>query len=126
MRGCVRTLVVDDSPEMLEAITGFLKLHPSFAVIGAASSGEEAIRLARESEPDLVLMDTSMPGMSGLAATRALAALPHRPRIILCSLEVANGLLHAAQAAGCDGFCVKDRITTDLMPLLHGLFPHAR
>ncbi len=119
----VRTLIVDDSASMRRSLADFLALHDGLEVVGAAADGKEALKLAEELRPELVLLDESMPEMTGLAVSRRLAALPEPPAVILCSLEAGNGIVHAAHDAGAAGLCVKDRITTDLLPLLSGLFP---
>ncbi len=63
--GVVRVLLVDDQAAFLRAMTGVVQETPGFEVVGAATSGEESVRLARALLPDLVLMDVNLPGIDG-------------------------------------------------------------
>src|SRR5689334_25418075 len=64
-----RVLAIDDSPEFLSSLQSFFETTPDFCLVGAARSGSEALALAQELRPDLVLMDLQMAGMNGLEAT---------------------------------------------------------
>ena len=77
----VRVLVVDDQDAYRRAMTAVVEETPGFVVVGSASSGEESLVVAGELEPDLVLMDVNLPGMSGVDAT---ALLPE-PVVVLLS-----------------------------------------
>ncbi len=102
-----RILVVEDNAVNLELVTDLLEAH-GFA-IAQATTAEEGLRLARELAPDLVLMDLSLPGMDGLAATRALKTNPatcHLP-VIALTAHAMRGDEAAALKAGCDGYLSK-------------------
>jgi DNA-binding NarL/FixJ family response regulator len=71
-RGRVCVLVVDDDPNFVEATTGVLGADKRLEVVGAAFSGEEAVRQARLLEPDVVAMDIVMPGLDGIEVTRLI------------------------------------------------------
>ena len=68
----IKVLVVDDHRLVREGLTSLLRIHPEIEVAGEASDGDEAVAKARALEPDVVLMDISMPGMNGITATRLL------------------------------------------------------
>lgn len=68
----LRILIVDDVPQVLDDLGILLELDPAFEIVGKARSGQEAIRLTQSLEPDLILMDLEMPGMSGYEAARAI------------------------------------------------------
>lgn len=70
--GKVRTLIVDDHSVVRQGLHMFLALDPEIEIVGEAASGEEAIKLARDLRPDVVLMDLLMPGMGGEAAIRMI------------------------------------------------------
>jgi DNA-binding NarL/FixJ family response regulator len=98
-----RTLVVDDHPLTRAALVGLLEQH-DFAVVGEAGDGEEAIGRARELQPDLVLLDLSMPGLGGLEALpRLRAAAPDCEVVVLTASGTEENLL-AAIRAGAAGY----------------------
>ncbi|HWQ32524.1 MAG TPA: response regulator transcription factor [Blastocatellia bacterium] len=120
----LRTLLVDDNSCFLKALTGMLLLEPRLAVIGYALSGEEAVRRTLALNPDLVLMDISMPGLNGLDATRIIKAQPQSPRIIIVTLSNDELLATAARYANADGFISKTEVSTELLPLIWQICPH--
>jgi two-component system invasion response regulator UvrY len=82
----VRVLLVDDHALMREGLVSLLE-REGFDIVGAAASGEEGLRLARERRPDVVLMDVSMPGMDGFAATAALLRDVPESRVVALSIR---------------------------------------
>jgi len=78
----LRVLLVDDEPLAIERLQLLLARMEGVELAGTAADGEAALRLAQATEPDLVLMDISMPGMDGMDAARALAGLPRPPRVV--------------------------------------------
>lgn len=100
-------LVIEDNAANLELVTDVLEAN-QFRVTQACTA-EEGVRLAREVQPDLILMDLSLPGMDGLAATRALkadVATSHVPVVALTAHAMRGDATMALQA-GCDGYLVK-------------------
>ena len=75
----VRTLVVDDSPELLEVFCALLALHPGIEIVGTARDGVEALQAWADLEPELVLMDVTMPNMDRITAAMLLAEMPEPP-----------------------------------------------
>ncbi|HZT46275.1 MAG TPA: response regulator transcription factor [Gaiellaceae bacterium] len=101
-----RTLVVDDHPLTRAALVGLLDQH-GFSVVAEAGDGEEAIDRARELQPDIVLLDLSMPGLSGLEALpRVRAAAPDCEVVVLTASGTEENLL-AAIRAGAAGYLLK-------------------
>ncbi|MCK9194793.1 MAG: response regulator transcription factor [Nevskia sp.] len=102
-----RTLLVDDNEAFLVLARHLLATVPEIEVIGLGHDGYDAVRLAEELRPDLILMDLSMPGMSGLQATRLIKAQDAPPHILITShYDDAEHREHTAQA-GADGFISK-------------------
>lgn len=119
----VRVLLVDDSPPVLDALAAFLMESTGMDVVETVTSGEYALERTRKLQPDLVLMDLSMPGMGGLEATRRIKTWRDAPRVVALSLHDHPAYRDAARTAGCDGFVSKSEIGDQLMPVIENLFP---
>lgn len=102
-----KILVVEDNPANLELFTDLLEA--AGYQVHAAISAEEGVRLARALQPELILMDLSLPGMDGLAATRALRedAATCDLRIVALTAHAMKGDEAVAQRAGCNGYLTK-------------------
>jgi two-component system NarL family response regulator len=104
----VRILIVDDHPVVQAGLASMLATHKDIEVIGSASSGEEALAIAQQDMPDIILLDLRMPGMSGIDTLRALKAAQTTARtIILTSFETDENIYRAIQA-GAQGYLLKD------------------
>jgi DNA-binding NarL/FixJ family response regulator len=113
-----RILLVDDSEVFLRVATDFLARHSELAVVGATQRGGEALTLAQDLQPGVVLIDMDMPGLGGLETIRRLrAALPSVGIIVLTLLD-GDIYRQAALAAGADGSVPKATLTTDLLPAI--------
>ena len=110
----VRVLVVDDHPVVRAGIAGMLGVEPDIEVVGEAEDGQQAIELARRLAPDVVLTDLRMPVLDGVAATRAIVALPDPPRVVvLTTYETDTEILRAVEA-GATGYLLKDTPRAEL------------
>lgn len=118
----IRTLLVDDNPEFLEAAKRFLSSERHFNVIGTALSGEEAIDQVNKLRPDLVLIDLAMPGMNGLEATQRIKSEPDCPRVIILTLYNTPAYREASYSVGADGFVTKSDFGVSLLPLIETIF----
>ncbi|MCC3650889.1 response regulator transcription factor [Streptomyces sp. S07_1.15] len=103
-------LVVDDQYLIRAGLVGLLHAAPGIDVVGEASSGEEAVALAAEAAPEVILMDIRMPGMNGIEATeRILArAADPVPRILILTTFDLDEYVYGALRAGASGFLLKD------------------
>ncbi|QYM65349.1 response regulator transcription factor [Microbacterium sp. Se5.02b] len=106
--GGIRLLIADDQALVRGALGALLDLEPDLAVIGMASDGAEALRLAEELRPDVCLMDVQMPGMDGVEATRRIREVSPETRILVVTTFARPGYLRSALDAGASGFIVKD------------------
>lgn len=118
----VQVLLVDDSPAFLKALRNLMEDWPATQVVDMVSSGEQAVQRVRELQPDLVLMDMSMPGMGGLEATRRIKAQPGAPRVVFVSLEDRSAF-PTIKGLGGDDFVSKSEVFERLMPAIENLFP---
>jgi len=104
----IRVLLVDDHALVRAGLAALLDATDDLAVVGEAAGGEQAVELALNTTPDVVLMDLSMPGMDGIAATRAvLAELPQTQVLVLTSFSDRDRVRDAL-AAGAIGYLLKD------------------
>jgi DNA-binding NarL/FixJ family response regulator len=106
----IRVLVADDQEIVRAGYTALLNTQPDITVVGTAANGADAVRLCREQQPDVVLMDVRMPTMDGVEATRQLAA-DHRgagPRVLVLTTFDLDQHVYDALNAGASGFLLKD------------------
>jgi DNA-binding NarL/FixJ family response regulator len=111
----IRILLADDHDVVRRGLTALLDGTDGFAVVGAAAYGEEAVALAGEHRPDVVLMDLSMPGVDGIEATRRLMAeRPESRVVVLTSFSDRERILDALDA-GAVGYLLKDAEPDELL-----------
>ena len=110
----IRVLIVDDVENTREDIKRFLYFEEDLEVVGEAGTGEEAVELARQLKPDVVLMDINLPGMDGIAATEIISVQVPETAIIIISIQGEQEYLKKAMAAGARDYLVKPFTSTDL------------
>lgn len=103
-----RVMIVDDHPLMRRGIKQLLALDPLFNLVAEAGNGSEAITLAQQHAPDLVLLDLNMKGMSGLDTLKAMRDVGADARIIVLTVSDARNDLYAVIDAGANGYLLKD------------------
>ncbi|HIQ06369.1 MAG TPA: response regulator transcription factor [Anaerolineae bacterium] len=101
----MRVLIADDQPQVRSALRLLLKQEPGIVVVGEASDAEQALELAAEQQPDLVLLDWELPGWDGSAALVGLQAI--QPGVVVIALSGRPEACRAALAAGADAFVSK-------------------
>ncbi|BCJ46251.1 DNA-binding response regulator [Actinoplanes ianthinogenes] len=113
----IRVLLADDHPLMRESFRTLLDASPGFTPIGEAGNGAEAVQLARQHQPDVVLMDVRMPVMDGIEATRKICAAPETAaiRVLILTTFDLDEYVYSALQAGASGFLVKDTTATELL-----------
>ena len=104
----LRLLVADDQAVVRIGFTAMLDSQPDMTVVGAAADGRQAVGLARELHPDVVLMDIRMPVLDGIEATRQLQATQAPPRVLVLTTFDLDDYVYDALRAGASGFLLKD------------------
>ncbi|MEV4689362.1 response regulator transcription factor [Microbacterium sp. LWH3-1.2] len=106
----IRLLIADDHPVVRAGLSGLLSDEPGFEVVAEASDGDEAVRLAAATRPDVVLMDLRMPKVDGVAATARIAggeAGDPPPRVLILTTYESDDQILAAIEAGATGYLLK-------------------
>lgn len=106
---------MDDHTLIRQGIVGLLRAQPDMEVAGEAADGEQAVALAQELKPDVVLMDIAMPGLSGLEATGKLKELVPDARVLVLTIHDREDYLFAALQAGAYGYILKGADVHDLL-----------
>ena len=114
-----RVLLVDDVSSVLTAVAALLQ--ESFDVIGMASNGRSALESTLKLEPDLVVLDISMPGMSGIDVAKALKKCPNpnKVKIVFLTVHEDSDILATCLAAGGLGYVLKVLMDSDLIPAIN-------
>jgi len=110
----ITVLLVDDHALVRRGFRRLLEDDPDITVVGEGSNGEEAIRLAAELEPQVIVMDAAMPGTGGLEATRKILARHPRAAILMLSMHSEETLVRQALNAGARGYVLKNALDLDL------------
>ena len=113
-------LIVDDYPIFRNGLRSLLSLHHDFDIVGEAGDGLEAIEFVEKLQPDLVLMDLSMPRMNGLDATRKIKRKWPKTKILI--FTVYHSYDKAAIKAGADGYISKDTSSNELIQSIENIF----
>ncbi len=119
----VRVALVDDEPLIRSGLAAVIGAEPDLEVVGQADDGSEVLDLVGRTAPDVVLMDVRMPGLDGIAATRALVRAGSAARVLVLTTFANDDHVVDALAAGADGFLLK-RSTPE--EVLHGIRTVAR
>ncbi len=104
----IRLLLADDQALVRGALATLLELEPDMTVVAEVGRGDEVVAAARESNPDVALLDVEMPGMDGIEATRELRAVLPDVKVVIVTTFGRPGFLRRALVAGANGFVVKD------------------
>ena len=112
-----RVLVADDHALILKTVSTLLE--KSFDVVGLVSDGQAAVQAALNLDPDLIVLDVSMPGTSGIEVARELTRRRSQARIVFITVHEDAEILASCLAAGGLGYVVKELMNSDLIPALN-------
>jgi NarL family two-component system response regulator LiaR len=111
----IRVMLVDDHAVVRSGLSAFLMVYPDLELVGEAESGEEAVARAALLQPDVILMDLMMPGMDGVAATRAIRQKYPNIQIVALTSYKEDNLVQGALQAGAIGYLLKNVSATELV-----------
>jgi DNA-binding NarL/FixJ family response regulator len=116
-----RILVADDHEVVRQGVRAILQPRPDWEICGEAVDGRDAIRLAQQLRPDVIVMDITMPIMSGLEACQEIAKLELPSRVLIFTMHESKSLGPSVRKAGAHGYVVKSRAAQDLIDALDRL-----
>jgi DNA-binding NarL/FixJ family response regulator len=122
-RGHLKVLIVDDHDLFAESVKAFLSMEREIDVVGRAANGAQAMELASETKPDVVLMDISMPVMDGFAAAEGIRRELPETCVLFLTGSNSPADVAKARAAGGSGYVTKDRIASELVDAILGAAP---
>jgi len=111
----IRVILADDQPLVRAGLRRMIDQAPDIDVAAEAGTGAEAVRLARDIDPDVVVMDIRMPGMDGIEATQLITAGDARARVLVLTTFDDDDYVYGALRAGASGFLVKDMALEDIL-----------
>jgi len=113
-----RVLIVDDHAFIRRGVQTILHPFPEWELCGEADNGNDAIRMAEELKPEVIIMDLSMPGLNGIEATRAIRKTQPAVKIVLLTLHESAELVRSAFRAGARGYLLKTDAEQELVKAL--------
>jgi DNA-binding NarL/FixJ family response regulator len=111
-----RVLLVDDHSVMLDRVGGLLS--SSFEVVGAVTNGQEMISAGIRLNPDVIVADITMPGLTGIEAAQQLREAGSRARFVFLTIHIEHEFVDACVSQGALGYVVKSHMKTDLIPAI--------
>ena len=110
-----RVVLADDHPIVLTGLRNLIESEPDFAVVGEAATGPDALKVIRDTRPDIAIVDISMPGMSGIVLMRHLSKEQQNIKILILTLHEDRAYLRQALDAGARGYVVKRSAAANLV-----------
>jgi len=121
MRDKIHILLADDHAVVRQGFKMILAAQPDMEIVGEAGNGREALDLAGQLQPDVVVMDVAMPELNGIEATRRLADVSPRSRVLALSMHKDSVYVREILRAGARGYLLKDSIASDLLAAVRAI-----
>src|SRR5438067_7749937 len=116
----IRVVLVEDNHMFRQTLELLLELRPTIEVVGSVATGREAVELARELHPDVVVMDYRMPGLNGAQATAAVLQASPGSRVVCLTASISGVELREVLAAGAVACVMKDNALDEIVDAIHG------
>jgi two-component system nitrate/nitrite response regulator NarL len=113
-----RVIVIDDHPLFRKGVEDLIEMSTGLELVGEAADGETGIQLARETDPDLILLDLNMKGLGGIDTLKRLRELDLDARVVMLTVSDSEDDVVAALRAGADGYLLKDMEPEDILAAL--------
>lgn len=123
---CCRILIADDHEAIRQGVRAVLRSREGWQIAGEAANGLDALKLARETRPDIAILDYSLPQMDGLMLTRAIKSELPGTEILIYTMHDRESILIEALEAGALGYVLKSDATADLIAAVEALARHKR
>jgi DNA-binding NarL/FixJ family response regulator len=120
----IRVLIVDDELPFTDMVRALLEVEQGIEVVGAAADGKQAVELALQLAPDVIVMDISMPVMDGLDATREIREQDPTANVLILTGSLNTAEVDRARTVGAAGYLTKDRIAGELVAEIRNLGSH--
>ncbi|HMM27297.1 MAG: response regulator [Chloroflexota bacterium] len=121
-REVIKVLIVDDIPDTRENIRKLLAFEADIQVVGMAGTGREAVKIATDTRPDVVLMDINMPDMDGITATKAISTAVRTAAVVIMSVQSEPGYLRQAMLAGARDYLTKPISSEELYTTIRRVY----
>ncbi|MGC9944872.1 MAG: response regulator transcription factor [Bryobacteraceae bacterium] len=121
MREKIHILLADDHAVVRQGFKMILAAQPDMEIVGEAGNGREALDLAGQLQPDVIVMDVAMPELNGIEATRRIADLSPRSRVLALSMHKDSVYVREILRAGARGYLLKDSISSDLLAAVRAI-----
>ena len=126
MTEAIRLAVIDDHPLFREGVTRSLTELGGFEIVAEGGSKEDALRIADDELPDIMLMDISMPIKNGIEATKEIRAACQNTRVAILSMHHTSEYVQRAMQAGAHGYVLKDSAGSEVIAAIHALYEGKR
>ncbi|HYS03610.1 MAG TPA: response regulator transcription factor [Candidatus Dormibacteraeota bacterium] len=122
--GSLRILVVDDHEVVRRGVKALIESHPDWRVCGETGDGREAVLKAKELQPDVVVLDVTMPGLNGLDATRQIRNVAPKTEVLVLTMHTSEDLAREVLSAGARGYILKSDAGRDLVNAVESVARH--
>jgi DNA-binding NarL/FixJ family response regulator len=121
VNGVIKVLLVDDHPLIRQAVRTVLEKEADINIVGEAGNGEDAVEMARKLEPDVILMDVSMPRMNGITATRQIKSTLPRTQVLILTVHEDDQNIREIMDAGAGGYLIKSVFGKEIVQAVRSL-----